>query len=182
MAGEQRTPEQAAFEAAWFEPRTHKVIAGLSRKFAHPPVGADDLYQRTFLKLWSSPSPPTGKAVVYAANDTMRHFRTTHFRRQEQKTSNRDADVDEVVPASKPGDAERRTAMSESVTRVRGILEKKLGGTPAGDRALAVIDAKLADDDDTGDLMKRLGATRTQIYEATRLAMNTLKDILAHEP
>ena len=176
-----RTPEQIEFEKAWFEPRSQGIIMKLSHRFAHPPVDADDLYQRAFLHLWSSDNPPAGRAVVWAAMDTMRHFRTTHYRRHEQKTTARDAAVDEVMPASKPGNAERAVGMSESVVRVRAILERRLRGTAGGERALAVIDAKLSGTDDPTDLERRLGATRTQIYEATRLAMKTLEAVLADE-
>ena len=178
MAG---TPEQVAFEAAWFEPRTNKIILKLSRTYAHPPVDADDLYHQTFLKLWSSPKPPVAGRVVWEAQETMRHFRTTHFRRKEQQTTDRGADVEEVEPISKPGSAEERMVVSQSVVRLRAILETKLRGTAGGDRALALIDAKLDDVEKATELMDRLGATRTQIYEATRLAKSTLEAVLAAE-
>jgi hypothetical protein len=173
------TAAQLAFQASWFEPKNHKYIVSASRQFAHPPVGPDDLYQRAFLHLWASAEPPTGRDVVYAATDAMRHFRGGHFRLHGVKTTDRGVEVEEAVPASRPTDAEGRATMKERIEKALPMVEQRLGDTPRGKLAYAVLLKKLQGVDDCAQLAQELSATRTQIYEATRLAVPALEAVVA---
>ncbi len=173
---------RAAFNAAWTDQKNNAHIVRLARKHA---LGEDheDFRQRTWERLVKS-DKAFGAETTFAhfVEDEMRHMRTWTSRSHDfRKTDRTKGANDETVPESGPRNAETLNAMKQRIARVLDKIEKKLGTSVTGVRAHRVVLAWIDGVVGTEELMELLSATRTQVYEARRLASEAIAAAVALE-
>jgi hypothetical protein len=173
---------RAAFNAAWIDPKNNAHITRLARKYA---LGEDhdDFRQRAYVRLVKSDKTFTAETpFAYFVEAEMRHMRTWTSRSHDfRKTDRTKGDNDETVPESGPRNGERLNVMKQRIARVLERIQKKLGTSPTGVRAYDAVLAWIDGVVGTEELMERLAATRTQVYEARRLAGEAIEAAVALE-